>query len=198
MEWATQVRTPRDLRMAAFAVFALLYFARNDTTDGVQVGHLSWSSHGLRLFESRFKGHAEVAGARVLFTPEAKCAVALAVLRRYTDFLAKWGKTGVWHLWQLPWERKPPGKEAHLTWIREAVRMAGCDVPFDMKIDVHMCRATATCHSLAQNVPRPVVQFRAGWTSISSMDAYARPVICGKTSKMLWSHLMDILNTEAA
>jgi hypothetical protein len=197
MHWASaEQKTPQDMRSAAFMVLSLLYFARDGTMDGMKLSHLHWGKAGLRLFEAKFKLHADTAGARVLFTPYDQCKDALEVVRRYTKYLERWGVKADWPMWQLPFEKAEPKHKDHLAWVREAVRMAGCDVPFGMKIDLHMNRATPTCHSLALGVPRPVVQYRAGWASLSSMDAYARPIICGPTSRMLFAHLKLILNTD--
>ena len=188
---------PADLRAAAFAICGLLYFGRDDTLVGIRLDHFSWGKHGLRLFESRFKGHAEKAGARVMFTPFKGCE-PLLVLKRWSDYLNSKGVQQDWHMWRLPKESRVPNRREHVGWVRRAMEAAGCHIPFEFKIDVHMLRASATCHCLAQNISRPTVQFRAGWTSLSSMDAYGRAVLVGTASLQLFSHLAQVLNAASS
>ena len=95
-------------------------------------------------------------------------------------------------------QKKNPSRKEHIGWIRFCLAEAGCHIPFDMRVEVHMLRATACCHSLALQVPRPTTQFRGGWTVISSLDSYARPVFVGGTSTDLWDHLKLVLNTSAS
>ena len=196
MQWALQPNlSPMDLRAAAFVIMGLLYFARDDTLVGIQLNHCSWGKHGLRLFESRFKGHAETAGARVLYTPYS--VKALTVLKRWCDYLESRQMQKDWPLWRLPWEKRVPHRKEHIGWVHYVLSEAGCHLPFEMKLTVHMFRATTTCHCLAIQVPRPTTQFRAGWKSMSSLDNYARPVLVGPTSQDLWEHLKQVLHTNA-
>ena len=197
MRWAKQPNLrPADLRAAAFVVMGLLYYARDDTLVGINFEHLSWGQHGLRLFESRFKAHAESAGARVLYTGNESCE-ALEVVLRWYSYLESRQVPEDWHFWRMPgW--KTPSRKEHVGWVRRVLEASGAHMAFDFKADVHMLRATACCHSLALQIPRPTAMSRGGWEAISSLDNYARPVFCGPTSEMFWGHLRKLLNTASS
>ena len=159
---------------------------------GILVEHISYSPGGLRLFESRHKGHAETVGVRVLFTPWRGPAAAMLIFKRWISFLES-ACVGSRHpLWQLPTEDCDPPRADHSVWMRDAFTAAGVSIAFDLRVHPHLLRATSICHALALRISPPMVAARAGHATISSLDHYARPVFIGPTSRALFSFLHEL------
>ena len=191
--WASgKLHRDSQIRAAAFVALGLVYFARDDTHRGISFEHVSWGGAGLRLFESRHKGHAESIGVRVLFTPWSGPRAALVIIRRYVALLEVAGVGPRWPLWQLPGEKVEPDRGSHSDWMRQAFVDAGVHIPFGFRIHPHMLRATAICHSLAIGIAPQTVAARAGHESLASLNNYARAVFSGPTSSALFGFLQQL------
>ena len=190
-----QVESSRDLRAAALFAMGLLFLARNDTLHGIFLDHVSWGPKGMRLFEAKHKKHGDLAGARVMFTPWATCKGPLTIIKKWTDYLEYSTPPGQrWSLWRLPTGGATvPTRADLLEIIKFAVQKSGCHVPFGFRVDLHMLRATGGCHGFALRIPPPTLCCRGGWDKLSSLDAYARPVISGNTAFQFFGHLLDVL-----